>query len=94
MERMPQGNPRRTRFPDYHSKPNIIHLLVFLIAPANPGTGPLGTVGPGPTTNHAFVRRWVGRLEYQVRRHPEQYFWFHRRWKTRPTGTTSGRDRT
>jgi KDO2-lipid IV(A) lauroyltransferase len=41
-----------------------------------------------------LTRRWVGRLEYQVRRHPEQYFWFHRRWKTRPTGTTAGRDGT
>jgi len=28
--------------------------------------------------------RWVSRLEAQVRRHPEQYFWFHRRWKSRP----------
>jgi Kdo2-lipid IVA lauroyltransferase/acyltransferase len=24
------------------------------------------------------------RLERQVRKHPEQYFWFHRRWKTSP----------
>ena len=37
-----------------------------------------------------YTRRWVGRLEAQVRLHPEQYFWFHRRWKTRPVGTTSG----
>jgi KDO2-lipid IV(A) lauroyltransferase len=27
---------------------------------------------------------WVSRLEAQVRRDPRQYFWFHRRWKTRP----------
>lgn len=26
------------------------------------------------------------RLETQVRSAPEQYFWFHRRWKTRPPG--------
>lgn len=25
------------------------------------------------------------RLERQVRVAPEQYFWFHKRWKTRPT---------
>jgi KDO2-lipid IV(A) lauroyltransferase len=37
-----------------------------------------------------FTRRWVGRLEAHVRRHPQQYFWFHRRWKTRPPGTTAG----
>ncbi len=36
------------------------------------------------------TRRWVARLEAHVRRHPEQYFWFHRRWKTRPSGTTTG----
>ena len=26
------------------------------------------------------------RLERQVRIAPEQYFWFHRRWKSRPPG--------
>lgn len=31
-----------------------------------------------------LTRRWVGRLEAAVRRWPGQYFWFHRRWKTRP----------
>ncbi len=28
----------------------------------------------------------VRRLEKDVRRYPEQYFWVHRRWKTRPKG--------
>jgi KDO2-lipid IV(A) lauroyltransferase len=28
----------------------------------------------------------AARLEAQVRVAPEQYFWFHRRWKTRPPG--------
>ena len=41
-----------------------------------------------------YTRRWVSRLEAQVRLHPEQYFWFHRRWKTQPAGTTIGRDGT
>jgi len=28
----------------------------------------------------------VARLEAAIRKAPEQYFWFHRRWKTRPPG--------
>lgn len=34
------------------------------------------------TLTEAIARR----LEEQVRTAPEQYFWFHRRWKTRPPG--------
>ncbi|MFW6039542.1 MAG: lysophospholipid acyltransferase family protein [Gemmatimonadota bacterium] len=30
----------------------------------------------------ALTRGWVERLEAHVRRFPEQYFWFHRRWKS------------
>ncbi len=29
-----------------------------------------------------ITRRWVAALEARVRRAPEQYFWFHRRWKS------------
>ncbi len=32
------------------------------------------------------------RLERQVRIAPEQYFWFHRRWKSRPPGERSEKD--
>jgi KDO2-lipid IV(A) lauroyltransferase len=32
----------------------------------------------------AMTRRHVEALEAAVRANPEQYFWFHRRWKTRP----------
>jgi KDO2-lipid IV(A) lauroyltransferase len=49
---------------------------------------------PGEGAELEFTRRWVARLEVLVRRHPEQYFWFHRRWKTRLAGTTDGRDGT
>ena len=24
-------------------------------------------------------------LENVIKKHPEQYFWFHRRWKTKPS---------
>jgi Kdo2-lipid IVA lauroyltransferase/acyltransferase len=30
-----------------------------------------------------LVRRYTARLETAVRRHPEQWFWMHRRWKTK-----------
>ncbi len=33
-------------------------------------------------TELALTRAWVERLEVHVRRFPEQYFWFHRRWKS------------
>lgn len=33
-----------------------------------------------------LVRRYLDVVEDLVRRHPEQYLWIHRRWKSRPTG--------
>ncbi|HEX7344648.1 MAG TPA: lysophospholipid acyltransferase family protein, partial [bacterium] len=33
---------------------------------------------------HELVRRFTARLEEAVRQHPEQWFWMHRRWKTKP----------
>jgi KDO2-lipid IV(A) lauroyltransferase len=38
----------------------------------------------GPEAEVDLTRKWVARLEAWVRRHPDQYFWFHRRWKTVP----------
>lgn len=35
----------------------------------------------------ATVARFTASLERMVRRHPEQYFWHHRRWKRQPPGT-------
>lgn len=36
----------------------------------------------------ALTAAMAMRLETQVRTAPEQYFWFHRRWKTRPPSET------
>jgi KDO2-lipid IV(A) lauroyltransferase len=47
----------------------------------------------GPDAEAEFTRRWMARLEHWVRRYPEQYWWFHRRWKTVPEGTQGGRER-
>lgn len=35
-----------------------------------------------------FTYRWVRRLEEEVRKHPADYFWLHRRWHTRPENET------
>jgi Kdo2-lipid IVA lauroyltransferase/acyltransferase len=37
-----------------------------------------------PDAIREITRRHVQALERMVRRHPEQYFWLHRRWKSQP----------
>lgn len=32
-----------------------------------------------------ITQRFTSLLESKIRKHPEQYFWFHRRWKTKPS---------
>ncbi|WP_457642958.1 lysophospholipid acyltransferase family protein [Persephonella sp.] len=34
----------------------------------------------------ALVQRYTTEIEKAVRKHPDQYFWVHKRWKTRPEG--------
>jgi KDO2-lipid IV(A) lauroyltransferase len=34
-----------------------------------------------------LTQRYMDALEIVIRQHPEQYFWFHRMWKTRPINT-------
>ncbi|MGD8496090.1 MAG: hypothetical protein PVF05_07835 [Gemmatimonadales bacterium] len=49
---------------------------------------PAGAQAPAPGTGayeraeRRITEAWVERLERQVRARPEQYFWFHRRWKS------------
>jgi KDO2-lipid IV(A) lauroyltransferase len=37
-----------------------------------------------PGAIEEITQRYSDALERLVRRHPEQYFWFHRRWKSKP----------
>ena len=51
---------------------------------------PVVTELSGPDAEVDLTEKWVARLEAWVRRHPEQYFWFHRRWKTVPEDAGPG----
>lgn len=46
--------------------------------------------GADAPDERTLTARWVARLEARVRRDPEQYFWFHRRWKSRPRNGGTG----
>jgi KDO2-lipid IV(A) lauroyltransferase len=37
-----------------------------------------------PDAVKAITQRYTAALERMIRRHPEQYFWMHRRWKHQP----------
>ncbi len=49
-----------------------------------------GVTGEDPARDTALLNRW---LEEEVRKTPEQYFWIHRRFKTRPAGESSPYDK-
>ena len=39
--------------------------------------------------DHAFLRSYLATLEEEIRAAPSQYFWPHKRWKTRPEAEAS-----
>lgn len=61
---------------------------------------PVVRTGDLEADTHALTADLAARLEAQIRVAPEQYFWFHRRWKTSPPrepgaaekGTHTGED--
>jgi KDO2-lipid IV(A) lauroyltransferase len=44
----------------------------------------LSTVDTSKKDINQITQAYTSILEGYVREYPEQYFWFHRRWKTRP----------
>jgi KDO2-lipid IV(A) lauroyltransferase len=43
-----------------------------------------------PDAVRAITERYTAALERLIRRHPEQYFWLHRRWKSQPARRARG----
>ncbi len=41
-------------------------------------------------TVESLTQRYTGIMEEIIRQYPEQYFWMHRRWKTRPPQKSEG----
>ena len=46
--------------------------------------GPLRAQGSGAESQKALMAELNRALEGLIRAYPEQWFWVHRRWKTRP----------
>jgi KDO2-lipid IV(A) lauroyltransferase len=68
-------------------RPGGRHTLV--ICPPVPP--PSANASPDEAARH-YTQAYTDALETFVREHPDQYFWMHRRWKTRPEapGITEG----
>jgi Kdo2-lipid IVA lauroyltransferase/acyltransferase len=62
------------------------HELVIAptIAPATPGM-------PPEEAARLLTQAYTSVFEDFIRRHPDHYFWMHRRWKTRPDGSREPR---
>jgi KDO2-lipid IV(A) lauroyltransferase len=50
----------------------------------SPGRHRGAQLGGRPDAVRAVTQRFSSALERMIRRHPEQYFWLHRRWKHQP----------
>jgi len=62
------------------AEPMFYHLYIEdVIEPAEYATQ--------PNAVRAITQRFTDALERLVRKHPEQYFWLHRRWKHQPPAT-------
>jgi KDO2-lipid IV(A) lauroyltransferase len=65
-------------------RPDGRHRLVF--------EPPRFPSGPADETSVTELTAWhTALLEHRIREAPEQYFWLHRRWKTRPKSETASR---
>ena len=42
-----------------------------------------------PETIRAFTEACTKTIEDEIRRHPEQWLWWHKRWKSRPPESTA-----
>jgi KDO2-lipid IV(A) lauroyltransferase len=49
-----------------------------------------GSADPSRVRERRLVEAYTAQLEDWVREFPEQYFWLHRRWRTRPEGEVPG----
>jgi KDO2-lipid IV(A) lauroyltransferase len=53
---------------------------------------PVARTGDLEADVQALTAELAARLEGEIRKAPEQYFWFHRRWKTKPPADLSALD--
>lgn len=47
-----------------------------------------GNAGSDSQCIHALTQRCTSIIEEKIKQHPEQWLWFHNRWKTKPGGGT------
>jgi len=52
------------------------------------GPLPLPNTGSREEDMRILTRKWTDILERTIRKYPDQWMWFHRRWRTRPAGST------
>jgi len=84
---IPSSTPRGAAVFAYRQKAPIIlafpvmkpdNTYHFIFEELNPSE-----MGSSQAIRH-ILQQYMYRLQFHVSQHPEQYFWFHRRWKTQP----------